>query len=483
MERRRTTGRTAACFIFAFAMIIFGFASTAPASGYKVSTDKSTYYPYDAIKVDWEAPDEHDLANCVVILPSSTNAIPDDYGREDWEDIIYLGDDYGSDVWDGPSVPGSYDYRIYDTLQGGGLLAQTTISVAAGGGAITLAKNNYQPGEALTINYSYTPNFPVDSFLAMVPASLVHNNSQLACDNDLIQSDNQDRIQRIGSFKQGEREFAAPSTPGSYEIRMYDNLDPRGNEICAAAFTVNGLSGSAAPAGGSIPAIQINGQKLQLDVAPVIENGRTLVPMGAIFKALGASIEWNQATQTVTAVKDGTQIILAIGGSAYKNGQAVSLDVPAKIVQGRTMVPLAFISQSLGAQVQWLAESRTVVVNTSTASAGDTTPNTGGSSSPPAAAGGSWTGSWDTGYDGIWELTQSGSRVTGTYDNNRGRISGMVSGPTLTGTWAEGAGEAGNTGPFEVTMDSGGAAFTGRYWFDVRGSDDEAKTWNGVKIS
>ena len=101
------------------------------------------------------------------------------------------------------------------------------------------------------------------------------------------------------------------------------------------------------------PKVVLDGKTLTFDTAPVEEQGRILVPLRIIFEALGATVGWDEATQTVTAQKDGVEIKLVIGGQAYKNNQAVSLDVPAKVVDGRTLVPIRFVSEALGATVGW----------------------------------------------------------------------------------------------------------------------------------
>jgi len=111
--------------------------------------------------------------------------------------------------------------------------------------------------------------------------------------------------------------------------------------------------------------VYIDGTKLDTDVPPVIVSGRTLVPMRAIFQALGATVSWDEATQTVTAVKGNTVISLVIGSLQARLGsQEVSLDVPAQLVKGRTMVPGRFVSQALGASVEWNESSRTVTITT-----------------------------------------------------------------------------------------------------------------------
>lgn len=117
----------------------------------------------------------------------------------------------------------------------------------------------------------------------------------------------------------------------------------------------------------SVPAyaensVTINGDKLSFDVPPVIENGRTLVPVRVIFEALGAEVTYNAASKTVAALKGDTVIILKIGGGANVNGKNIDLDVPAKIVDGRTLVPLRFISESLGATVNYDPATQSVKI-------------------------------------------------------------------------------------------------------------------------
>ena len=113
----------------------------------------------------------------------------------------------------------------------------------------------------------------------------------------------------------------------------------------------------------AVPQVNLDGRSLSFDVPPIIENGCTLVPLRVIFEALGADVQWNGSTQTVTASKSGTKFILIIGGAAYKNGQEVQLSVPAKIIEGRTMVPLRFISEALGCQVAWDGTTETITIN------------------------------------------------------------------------------------------------------------------------
>lgn len=113
--------------------------------------------------------------------------------------------------------------------------------------------------------------------------------------------------------------------------------------------------------------VYVNDSKLVFDVAPVVENGRTLVPLRAIFEALGAEVNYEAATKTVIATKGDISIKLVIGGKAYKNNQEVNLDVPAKNISGRTLVPIRFISEALGSLVSYDANTQTVYIKTESA--------------------------------------------------------------------------------------------------------------------
>ncbi|MGE7689691.1 copper amine oxidase N-terminal domain-containing protein [Lysinibacillus sp. NPDC097214] len=109
--------------------------------------------------------------------------------------------------------------------------------------------------------------------------------------------------------------------------------------------------------------IYINGEKQSFSNQAIIENGSTLVPLRGIFESLGANVQWNQSTQTIDASKGNTKVWLKIGSKNAKvNGNTVNLSVPAQVKNGKTLVPLRFISESLGANVQWNQKTQTVTI-------------------------------------------------------------------------------------------------------------------------
>lgn len=112
--------------------------------------------------------------------------------------------------------------------------------------------------------------------------------------------------------------------------------------------------------------VAINGQEVYFDVPPATINDRTMVPLRAIFESLGATVDWNNETQTVSSTKGNTNISLTINNNVmYVNGQPKTLDVAATLVNGRTLVPVRAISEAFGYQVDWYNEDRIVSIVTS----------------------------------------------------------------------------------------------------------------------
>lgn len=109
--------------------------------------------------------------------------------------------------------------------------------------------------------------------------------------------------------------------------------------------------------------VKIDNNTLIFDVQPIIMEGRTLVPLRLIFEGLGAKVEWDSKTQTITGTSEDTTVVLQVDNTqAEKNGQIIDLDVPATIIENRTLVPVRFIAEALGAEVNWLESSRTVEI-------------------------------------------------------------------------------------------------------------------------
>ena len=113
----------------------------------------------------------------------------------------------------------------------------------------------------------------------------------------------------------------------------------------------------------SAPYVCVNSTLLGFETPPVTESDRMLVPMRFLFEQFGAEVSWDEAAETATAVKDDTTIGFTIDNTtAIVNGAATTMDVPARLVGDKTMVPLRFLSEEMGYTVEWDEETRMATI-------------------------------------------------------------------------------------------------------------------------
>ena len=146
--------------------------------------------------------------------------------------------------------------------------------------------------------------------------------------------------------------------------------------LAAAASATLMLLVVPATVRSDVVSISVNGQPVQFDQPPIERSGRVFVPLRGVFERLGATVVYDNGT--INATGNGRNIQLHIGSStAMVNGQQTTLDVAPFLVGARTLVPLRFISESLGANVNYDDSSRSVAITM------------GGSSNnpPPASVG------------------------------------------------------------------------------------------------
>ena len=107
----------------------------------------------------------------------------------------------------------------------------------------------------------------------------------------------------------------------------------------------------------------LNGEQKTMDVAPLIINSRTMLPVRYVAEALGAEIGWDGATSTATLKTADTEIKITVGAAeAIVNGQAVKLDSPAVIEKDRSFMPVRFVAETLGGTVAWDGATSTATI-------------------------------------------------------------------------------------------------------------------------
>jgi hypothetical protein len=181
-------------------------------------------------------------------------------------------------------------------------------------------------------------------------------------------------------------------------IRLFVNNDNDIAKITRVYLDVNRTTANTAPTATPIPQptptapptqnntsgninVTINGNRVVFqDQPPVIIDGRTLVPIREVFQALGFDVDWDGNTRTARLSKQSDVILVTIGSNVFTtNGVRHTLDVPAQIINGRTLLPIRLLLESVNIGVDWNAASSTVMITAATSSP-QPTPNP---TSPP----------------------------------------------------------------------------------------------------
>lgn len=110
--------------------------------------------------------------------------------------------------------------------------------------------------------------------------------------------------------------------------------------------------------------IEVNGTKLtNLTMPPIILNNYTLVPAREVFEAIGAKVDWKKDTEQVYVTYEDTLVLIPVNSrNSYVNGNIKQMDIEAKIINGKTMIPLRFVSNALSFNVEWDPKTRTASI-------------------------------------------------------------------------------------------------------------------------
>lgn len=107
----------------------------------------------------------------------------------------------------------------------------------------------------------------------------------------------------------------------------------------------------------------VNGTEKQMDSAAVIYNSRTMVPMKYAAEAMGADVNWDANTKSITIRSNGNTIRTTVGTtSLFLDQSEISMDTPVTVIDGRTMLPLSYAAQALGLQSSWDASTKTITL-------------------------------------------------------------------------------------------------------------------------
>lgn len=255
--------------------------------------------------------------------------------------------------------------------------------------------------------------------------------------------------------------------------------------VLLAIALFNGVKTQANAATGI--SVTYNGYAIAFKQAPIIKDGRTLVPFRAIFEAMGLTVTWDSDTLSATAYNDDITIGLQIGNNSavlssnYYGSIDVFLDVEPQIINGSTLIPVRFVGESSGADVSWLASTKTVVIkNTGDRYFGD---DSGAIKGVNYLYRGYISGSSQL-ADGFGSCTYSnGSSYVGTFKDGLQEGQGSYSyydGSQYTGQFAAGLREGQGTSYY-----TNGDVYVGKFSNDMREGQGtyywvDGSTWTGL---
>lgn len=110
--------------------------------------------------------------------------------------------------------------------------------------------------------------------------------------------------------------------------------------------------------------VYLEGSKINFDVQPQTINDRTMVPIRAIFETMGANVTWDETTQTATSTKDNTTVKMTLNSTTeYINDIAYEMDVTPVIIDGRTLAPARYVAEAFGYYVNWDSMTQSVLIS------------------------------------------------------------------------------------------------------------------------
>lgn len=157
----------------------------------------------------------------------------------------------------------------------------------------------------------------------------------------------------LGAVRQGMRAWSTQNNTNYVSTQNYGEIKLVAGE-------------SYVPWNGTDPLrISVNGYSLDcMGVAPVVKNGRTLVPMRPVFEALNSGVAYNDNEKAVYAIGNGKLMKIIIGSdTVYVNNEPQKLEAAAEIVDGRTLVPIRFVAETLGASVEYDERQGAIFIN------------------------------------------------------------------------------------------------------------------------
>ncbi len=227
-------------------------------------------------------------------------------------------------------------------------------------------------GEIITVSSAGMLQLPQDSEQNILS---VYFDGQGASGDEITikDSDGGEVMTHTASCRYSALVYSSPELASGESYSVYVNGELKETVAVSDGITSAGTARGQTQGGGQLKgnkqqsdkgiSVSLDGKNIRFDTSPVIKNDTTLVGFRAILEALGAEVSWDGETQTVTAEKDGISIVLKINSTAATvNGEEKTLLTAPEIINDSTMIPVRFISEQLGMNVDWDGETQSITI-------------------------------------------------------------------------------------------------------------------------
>ena len=195
-------------------------------------------------------------------------------------------------------------------------------------------------------NFFYMSDYDIENYLKGQTYNYINTHPNMLWWDDGMVYD------KVSSYALDDFDFYID---GNNVVLLYDKYELGAGALGAVAISV--------PIINNTINVYLDGQKLSFDQPPIMAQNRTMVPIRAIFEALGYEVSWNQKSQMGIAVNGQNTIIVQVGNAQVNyNGGTYWCDVAPMNKNGRILVPLRAIAESAGCSVDWNQSTQTVTI-------------------------------------------------------------------------------------------------------------------------
>lgn len=219
--------------VLIFVGMVFSTTAAPQIQDISIWIEKTTFAPNEEVKVHFTAPVSFPSNAWIGLIPSNIPHGDETVNDQNDLDYEYInGRTSGVMIFTAPETSGSYDFRMNDRDGGGSEVGHVTfiVSYEVENPSLNLDKRSYIPGEEIRVSFTAPSTYPSNAWAGIIPSGVPHGDEDVNDQHDIA-------YEYLKERTSGVITFTAPTTPGSYDIRMH-NKDGGGREVSSISFMV-----------------------------------------------------------------------------------------------------------------------------------------------------------------------------------------------------------------------------------------------------